>query len=84
MIQYYFYLINFCQLWLKIVFQSSGGFYVHMFPITLDPFSVTVHHHKDHDHVHDSAVSSVSIVSEGTLDLDYVRASLPALCCSAS
>ncbi|KAL0371947.1 UNVERIFIED_CONTAM: COBW domain-containing protein 1 [Sesamum calycinum] len=26
-------------------------------------------HH--HDHVHDSAVSSVSIVSEGTLDLDY-------------
>ncbi|KAK4422475.1 P-loop guanosine triphosphatase YjiA [Sesamum alatum] len=30
-------------------------------------------HHKGHhhDHVHDSAVSSVSIVSEGTLDLDY-------------
>lgn len=27
-------------------------------------------HH--HDHVHDSAVSSVSIVSEGTLDLDEV------------
>lgn len=25
-----------------------------------------------HDHVHDSAVSSVSIVSEGTLDLDEV------------
>ncbi|CAH9133032.1 unnamed protein product [Cuscuta epithymum] len=39
------------------------------------------HHHKDdnehhkghhHDHVHDSAVTSVSIVSEGTLDLDEV------------
>ncbi|CAA0838254.1 plastid transcriptionally active 17 [Striga hermonthica] len=31
------------------------------------------HHHKghNHDHVHDSAVTSVSIVSEGTLDLDY-------------
>ncbi|KAK9267053.1 hypothetical protein L1049_003601 [Liquidambar formosana] len=31
-------------------------------------------HHKGHhhDHVHDSAVSSVSIVSEGTLDLDEV------------
>ncbi|KAJ4831319.1 hypothetical protein Tsubulata_035852 [Turnera subulata] len=31
-------------------------------------------HHKghNHDHVHDSAVSSVSIVSEGTLDLDEV------------
>lgn len=28
------------------------------------------HHH--HDHVHDSAVSSVSIVSEGTMDLDEV------------
>ncbi|KAK6117021.1 hypothetical protein DH2020_049265 [Rehmannia glutinosa] len=30
-------------------------------------------HHKGHhhDHVHDSSVSSVSIVSEGTLDLDY-------------
>ncbi|KAL6578684.1 hypothetical protein OROMI_008900 [Orobanche minor] len=30
-------------------------------------------HHKGHhhDHVHDSAVSSVSIVSEGTLDLDF-------------
>ncbi|KAK4364722.1 hypothetical protein RND71_016080 [Anisodus tanguticus] len=28
------------------------------------------HHH--HEHVHDSAVSSVSIVSEGTLDLDEV------------
>ncbi|KAL3818313.1 hypothetical protein ACJIZ3_004218 [Penstemon smallii] len=30
-------------------------------------------HHKGHhhDHVHDSAVTSVSIVSEGTLDLDY-------------
>ncbi|KAI3453871.1 hypothetical protein Pfo_010534 [Paulownia fortunei] len=30
-------------------------------------------HHKGHhhDHIHDSAVSSVSIVSEGTLDLDY-------------
>lgn len=28
------------------------------------------HHH--HDHVHDSAVSSVSIVAEGTLDLDEV------------
>lgn len=28
------------------------------------------HHH--HDHKHDSAVSSVSIVSEGTLDLDEV------------
>ncbi|KAL2472187.1 plastid transcriptionally active 17 [Abeliophyllum distichum] len=28
-------------------------------------------HHKHHDHIHDSAVSSVSIVSEGTLDLDY-------------
>ncbi|KAL8054052.1 hypothetical protein ABFX02_05G112800 [Erythranthe guttata] len=27
------------------------------------------HHH--HNHVHDSAVTSVSIVSEGTLDLDY-------------
>ncbi|XP_021890082.1 putative COBW domain-containing protein 7 [Carica papaya] len=39
------------------------------------------HHHRDghghheehlHDHVHDSAVSSISIVSEGTLDLDEV------------
>ncbi|EEF42561.1 P-loop guanosine triphosphatase YjiA [Ricinus communis] len=34
------------------------------------------HHHKEckshHDHVHDSTVSSVSIVSEGTLDLDEV------------
>ncbi|WCJ29033.1 Cobalamin biosynthesis CobW-like protein [Euphorbia peplus] len=34
------------------------------------------HHHEceshHHDHVHDSAVSSVSIVSEGTLDLDEV------------
>ncbi|KAH6759846.1 plastid transcriptionally active 17 [Perilla frutescens var. hirtella] len=29
------------------------------------------HHEKGHDHVHDTAVSSVSIVSEGTLDLDY-------------
>ncbi|KAK4261516.1 hypothetical protein QN277_004503 [Acacia crassicarpa] len=27
-------------------------------------------HHHHHDHEHDSAVSSVSIVSEGTLDLD--------------
>ncbi|XP_039121209.1 P-loop guanosine triphosphatase YjiA-like isoform X3 [Dioscorea cayenensis subsp. rotundata] len=33
------------------------------------------HHHTGHhhDHVHDSAVSSVSIVSEGTLDLDEVN-----------
>jgi len=30
------------------------------------------HHH--HDHVHDSAVSSVSIVAEGTLDRDEVIA----------
>ncbi|XP_042007991.1 P-loop guanosine triphosphatase YjiA-like [Salvia splendens] len=30
------------------------------------------HHHKGKDHVHDSSVSSVSIVSEGTLDLDYL------------
>ncbi|KAF3447848.1 hypothetical protein FNV43_RR08554 [Rhamnella rubrinervis] len=30
------------------------------------------HHHHHHDHVHDSAVTSVSIVSEGTLDLDEV------------
>ncbi|KAJ9134995.1 hypothetical protein P3X46_032221 [Hevea brasiliensis] len=34
------------------------------------------HHHQEckshHDHVHDSSVSSVSIVSEGTLDLDEV------------
>nr|GLL44342.1 uncharacterized protein LOC109177390 [Ipomoea trifida] len=36
------------------------------------------HHHEDghgqhkHDHVHDSAVTSVSIVSDGTLDLDEV------------
>ncbi|XP_015867871.3 uncharacterized protein LOC107434372 [Ziziphus jujuba] len=30
------------------------------------------HHHRRHDHVHDSAVSSISIVSEGTLDLDEV------------
>jgi hypothetical protein len=29
-----------------------------------------VGHH--HDHIHDSAVSSVSIVSEGVLDLDEV------------
>ncbi|KAL1556901.1 P-loop guanosine triphosphatase YjiA-like [Salvia divinorum] len=29
------------------------------------------HHHKGNDHIHDSSVSSVSIVSEGTLDLDY-------------
>ncbi|XP_057810346.1 uncharacterized protein LOC131024823 isoform X2 [Salvia miltiorrhiza] len=29
------------------------------------------HHHKGHDHVHDSSVSSISIVSDGTLDLDY-------------
>lgn len=28
-------------------------------------------HHHHQNHVHDSAVSSVSIVSEGTLDLDY-------------
>ncbi|XP_071919802.1 uncharacterized protein [Coffea arabica] len=38
--------------------------------------SVPTEHHKGHghhhDHVHDSAVSSVSIVSEGTLDLDEV------------
>ncbi|XP_071919801.1 uncharacterized protein [Coffea arabica] len=37
---------------------------------------VPTEHHKGHghhhDHVHDSAVSSVSIVSEGTLDLDEV------------
>lgn len=35
------------------------------------------HHHQEckshHDHVHDSSVSSVSIVSEGTLDLDEVK-----------
>jgi hypothetical protein len=30
-----------------------------------------VGHH--HDHVHDSAVTSVSIVSEGVLDLDEVN-----------
>ncbi|GKU95882.1 hypothetical protein SLEP1_g9183 [Rubroshorea leprosula] len=30
------------------------------------------HREHHHDHVHDSAVSSVSIVSEGTLDLDEV------------
>lgn len=31
-------------------------------------------HHKGHhhDHAHDSAVTSVSIVSEGTIDLDEV------------
>ncbi|XP_019439209.1 PREDICTED: uncharacterized protein LOC109344941 [Lupinus angustifolius] len=29
-------------------------------------------HHHHHDHVHDSAVSSVSIVAEGTTDLDEV------------
>lgn len=34
------------------------------------------HHHHHHDHVHDSAVSSVSIVAEGTLDLDEVIATL--------
>ncbi|KAI4312990.1 hypothetical protein MLD38_037772 [Melastoma candidum] len=43
--------------------------------------SCSTHHHDSgkgekkghlHDHVHDSAVSSVSIVSEGTLDLDEV------------
>ncbi|MED6220068.1 hypothetical protein PIB30_041456 [Stylosanthes scabra] len=28
--------------------------------------------HHDHDHVHDASVSSVSIVAEGTLDLDEV------------
>lgn len=28
------------------------------------------HHHHHHDHVHDSTVTSVSIVCEGTLDLD--------------
>lgn len=35
----------------------------------------TTGHHEEHlhDHVHDSAVSSISIVSEGTLDLDEVR-----------
>lgn len=31
------------------------------------------HHHHHHDHVHDSAVSSVSIVAEGTLDRDEVE-----------
>ena len=31
-----------------------------------------IDHGHHHDHVHDSAVSSVSIVSEGTLDLDEV------------
>ncbi|WJX93348.1 hypothetical protein P8452_74884 [Trifolium repens] len=30
-------------------------------------------HHHHHDHVHDSAVSSVSIVAEGTLDRDDVE-----------
>ncbi|KAL9667421.1 hypothetical protein QQ045_001779 [Rhodiola kirilowii] len=30
------------------------------------------HHHHHHNHKHDSAVSSVSIVAEGTLDLDEV------------
>uniref|UniRef100_A0A7N0V950 CobW C-terminal domain-containing protein n=1 Tax=Kalanchoe fedtschenkoi TaxID=63787 RepID=A0A7N0V950_KALFE len=30
------------------------------------------HHHDHHHHKHDSAVSSVSIVAEGTLDLDEV------------
>ncbi|WJX87579.1 hypothetical protein P8452_69756 [Trifolium repens] len=30
-------------------------------------------HHHHHDHVHDSAVSSVSIVAEGTLDRDEVE-----------
>lgn len=47
------------------------------FFITREPF--IEHHHKGHDHVHDSSVSSVSIVSEGTLDLDYVRVPLPSL-----
>lgn len=39
-------------------------------------------HHRGHhnDHVHDSAVSSVSIVSEGTLDLDEVIFHLISLC----
>lgn len=32
----------------------------------------TGHKGHHHDHMHDSAVSSVSIVSEGTLDLDEV------------
>ncbi|CAK8562023.1 unnamed protein product [Lathyrus sativus] len=31
------------------------------------------HHHHHHDHVHDSAVTSVSIVAEGTLDRDEVE-----------
>ncbi|KAM6556514.1 hypothetical protein CsatB_003533 [Cannabis sativa] len=30
------------------------------------------HHHHHHNHVHDSAVTSVAIVSEGTLDIDEV------------
>ncbi|KAI0488390.1 hypothetical protein KFK09_028221 [Dendrobium nobile] len=42
--------------------------------IHVDSKQHAVHHcehgHDHHDHVHDSAVSSVSIVSEGTLDLD--------------
>ncbi|XP_020672509.1 COBW domain-containing protein 3 [Dendrobium catenatum] len=42
--------------------------------IHVDSNQHAVHHcehgHDHHDHVHDSAVSSVSIVSEGTLDLD--------------
>lgn len=49
-----------------------------MFLIILSPIFPLIDHHKGHhhDHKHDSAVTSVSIVSEGTLDLDYVRASL--------
>lgn len=37
--------------------------------INLDDAECHSHHH---DHVHDSAVTSVSIVSEGILDLDEV------------
>jgi len=34
----------------------------------------TEHHdHHDHDHTHDPGVSSVSIVCEGSLDLEKVR-----------
>ncbi|EXC26249.1 hypothetical protein L484_022823 [Morus notabilis] len=46
--------------------------------VQVDSSCSTTHHHETekechnhhHDHIHDSAVSSVSIVSEGTLDLD--------------
>lgn len=50
---------------LQYITSSSGL----QFSLCLD---ITEHDNHHHDHVHDSTVSSVSIVAEGTLDLDEV------------